>query len=46
MLTLSVISFASLAVLLEFAWRAPDMNEHGRIVGPSLRDQLKGRGHD
>lgn len=34
---------AGLAALLEEVWRAPQMNESGQIIGPSLRDQARER---
>lgn len=42
MLTLSIIIVASLAVLAACAWRAPVVDEQGRIVGSISRDQAKG----
>lgn len=41
-LTLAIISFVSLAVLAECARQAPEMDNYGRIVGPSLRDRQRG----
>jgi hypothetical protein len=40
-LTLAIIVLAGQALLLEGIWRAPEMDNDGRIVGPSLRDQSK-----
>lgn len=42
MLTLGIIFIASLAVFAACAWRAPDMDDCGRVVGPSRRDQQSG----
>lgn len=42
-MALACISLAGLALLLESAWRAPGMDDEGRIVEPSLRDTARAR---
>jgi hypothetical protein len=41
MLILAIIFLAELAVVLDGIWTAPEMDDDGRIIGPSLRDQSK-----
>lgn len=39
----AILVMACIAATLEDIWRAPEMDELGRIVGPSPRDQVRER---
>lgn len=41
MLILAIICLTALLLLIEGIWRAPGMDDQGRIIGPSLRDESK-----
>jgi hypothetical protein len=41
MLILAIVLLTAAAVVLDGIWTAPEMDDDGRIIGPSLRDQSK-----